>query len=366
MASPAGTSVRRPAPTSSESLPRPATAHRGAPLDLSTTAQALLPGESRSRGGRLTGRRLAASSSQSGASDLGDRTPRLEGFNIFSHRVGRAVGPISADPFPAVQPSTHRDLLPLREVRGVGIGVFAEGGYIHLGGPALLPAAPGIVDSDPRLLERAGAGVLQLGVAGEATDHLEVIHQLPSSLASGPRVRLDSDMASRSGISRRDRGQSEPNHASAQPSSATVSIARRWDGPVRWRERGLRIPGRGRELARFPLMSATSQERRRSDRRLRGRRDIIATELQGPTADAVARGVSAAANGVRGGGERARYMPPFQRGLPESGCSSQQPRPVVGAASHAACRRTGLTLRTVQPASVGAPPSTLHVKGENQ
>jgi hypothetical protein len=53
-ASPAGKSARRLISTSSEALPHPvATVRGGAPIDLSTTAQALLPGESRPRGGGL-------------------------------------------------------------------------------------------------------------------------------------------------------------------------------------------------------------------------------------------------------------------------------------------------------------------------
>jgi hypothetical protein len=63
MASPAGTSVRRPASTSSEPLPHPAeaTARRGGPVDPLTTAHALLPGESRPRGDGLPDRRPATS-----------------------------------------------------------------------------------------------------------------------------------------------------------------------------------------------------------------------------------------------------------------------------------------------------------------
>jgi hypothetical protein len=111
--------------------------------------------------------------------------------------VSGALAPVAPGPLAEDQSAADRDLSTFGEMAGAGLGLLAEGGDVDEGRLPLLTAASGIVDGEPQLADRAGAGVAQLGVAGETTDHVHVVHLLPPS-PSGSRPTTPAELRSAS------------------------------------------------------------------------------------------------------------------------------------------------------------------------
>jgi len=141
------------------------------------------------------------------------------------HRVRRAPRPVLRLPLAEDQPAADRDLPPLAQVSGAGLGVLAEGGDVDVGRLAGVASAPRVVDRDTQRADGAVLRRAKLRVAGQVADQADVVHLLPPFPPAPPGGGIDLDAASTEALGPHNRVESESIRATADARSKNASAA---------------------------------------------------------------------------------------------------------------------------------------------